>query len=259
MQTIVGVKIKNNPRTQFYKALDFSLQKGDFVIIETESAIEMGTVSQLPKNYADEEVSTVVKEILRVATKKDCEQQKENEKDGLLALEEAKEIAQELGLKMQFIDAHYTFDRNQLFLTYLADQRVDFRQLAKRLAGQYKTRIELRQIGVRDKAMKVGGIGPCGLVLCCNQFLKDFVPVSINMAKNQELALNPTKINGLCGRLLCCLNYEDEIYQEMRAKFPEIGTMVETKTGKGKVTAIHLLNRTYEVELANKEVVVERI
>lgn len=259
MQKIVGIKLPNHPKIQFYKALDFSLKKGDAVIVEIDGTIEYGLVKVSPIEYEDNEVSSTVKEIIRLATQKDQDQKKKNDKESLAALKDAKQMATELKLSMQFIDANYTFDRNQLFFTYLAEQRVDFRQLAKRLASKYKTRIELRQIGVRDKAMKVGGLGPCGLVLCCNQFLKDFAPVSINMAKNQDLALNPTKINGLCGRLLCCLNYEDELYRDLKKKFPEINSTVETKEGKGKVIAIHLLKGTYEVQLNNNDIVVMNV
>ena len=156
---------------------------------------------------------------------------------------------------MRFVDSYFTFDKKQLFLSYTADARVDFRELAKMLAQKYKTRIELRQIGVRDKAKKIGGVGPCGLFLCCNTFLTDFESVSISMAKNQFLALNPTKINGLCGRLLCCLNYEDEVYTELKKEYPDIGDLVETEHGLGKVTAVNILKQSYTVDIKEKGII----
>ena len=156
---------------------------------------------------------------------------------------------------MRIIDANYTFDRNQLLFNFLADARVDFREFAKKLAQIYKTRIELRQIGVRDKAKEIGGIGPCGRFLCCSTFLTDFNSVSINMAKNQMLALNPTKINGVCGRLLCCLNYEDEIYTEMKKGMPNIGQAYKKDGIEGKVVSLNLIKRTATIETKNKTLI----
>lgn len=191
---------------------------------------------------------------VRVATKKDREQHVKNREDSVKALSFASTKALELDLDMHFISSFYTFDRKQLFFSYVADNRVDFRELAKILAQKYKTRIELRQVGVRDRAKKVGGLGPCGLFLCCSTFLTDFTSVSINMAKNQFLALNPTKINGLCGRLLCCLNYEDEVYTELKKGLPNIGSLVETSEGLGKVTEVDVFKRTYKAEFKDKGV-----
>lgn len=153
---------------------------------------------------------------------------------------------------MKFLDASFTFDRNQLILNFLADDRIDFRELAKKLASIYKTRIELRQIGVRDKAKEIGGLGPCGRFLCCNLFLNDFNSVSINMAKNQYIALNPTKINGICGRLLCCLKYEDDQYTELKRNMPSIGTLIKNNDVEGKVVGLNILKGTYTVEKADK-------
>ena len=164
-------------------------------------------------------------------------------------------MAESLKLNMQLIDATYTFDRNQLLFHFLADARVDFRELAKKLANSYRTRIELRQIGVRDKAKMVGGIGPCGRFLCCSTFLTDFNSVSINMAKNQMLALNPTKINGICGRLLCCLNYEDDVYTELKKDLPSIGQVYKKNDVEGKVISINILKKTVTIETKNKTVV----
>ena len=156
---------------------------------------------------------------------------------------------------MNFVDSYFTFDKNQLIFSFLSDNRVDFRELAKKLAQKYKTRIELRQIGVRDKAKKIGGIGPCGLFLCCNTFLTDFNSVSINMAKNQFLALNPSKINGMCGRLLCCLGYENDTYTELKKNMPRIGMMADTPMGMGKVVDVDVFKRTYKVDLKEKGII----
>ncbi len=160
-----------------------------------------------------------------------------------------------MNLDMRIIDVSFTFDRTQLFVVFVADNRVDFRELAKKLAQIYKTRIELRQIGVRDKAKEIGGIGPCGRTLCCNSFLSDFDSVSINMAKNQYIALNPAKINGSCGRLLCCLNYEDETYTELKKGMKDIGTIIETPNGSGRIIDVNLFKKTYNVELVDKTIV----
>ena len=156
---------------------------------------------------------------------------------------------------INFVDCYYTLNQNQLIFNFTADDRIDFRNLAKKLAGKYKTRIELRQIGVRDKAKRIGGIGPCGLFLCCNTFLTDFNSVSINMAKNQNLALNPSKINGLCGRLYCCLSYEDDVYSKLRKELPEVGEIINKKGIKGKVISLDILNNKYRVETDDKGIV----
>lgn len=259
MKKVVGVVLENNPKIYKFLTTETEYKKEVSVIVDTENGLQFGKVVTPVQEYKENEISSTMHSIVRIATKKDIAQYHSNQKESSEALEYASQVANELSLEMHFIDANYTFDRKQLFLSYLADSRVDFRQLAKRLAAKYKTRIELRQIGVRDKAKKVGGIGPCGLSLCCSQFLNDFVPVSINMAKNQDLALNPTKINGLCGRLLCCLNYEDEVYKELRQNLPNIGKTINTSEGPGKVIATNLLKQTFLVELSNKEVKEESV
>jgi cell fate regulator YaaT (PSP1 superfamily) len=156
---------------------------------------------------------------------------------------------------MNFVEAYYSLDKSQLVFSFLSENRVDFRELARKLAQKYKTRIELRQIGVRDKSKKIGGLGPCGLFLCCNSFLTDFNSVSINMAKNQMLALNPSKINGICGRLLCCLSYENDTYSELKKNLPKLGSVVETPMGSGKVSSVNVLKNTYSVDLKEKGIV----
>ena len=190
-----------------------------------------------------------IKRISRIASKRDYENHRKNIKDAETALKKCKSLVNKYNLDMQIIDAEYTLDRDQLVFHFIADNRIDFRDLAKDLAALYKTRIELRQVGVRDKAKEVGGIGPCGRKFCCASFLNDFDSVSINMAKNQNISLNPTKINGVCGRLLCCLNYEDETYKECRKCLPEIGERVKIKEGTGIVVSLDVLSKSYVVDI----------
>ena len=193
--------------------------------------------------------------VVRVCSKKDKEIHEKNIAEAKKALKKCKELVEKYELNMMILDANYTFDRGQLLFTFLSDNRVDFRTLAKDLANIYKTRIELRQVGVRDKAKEVGGYGSSGRELCCSKFLCDFDSVSINMAKNQNIALNPTKINGVCGRLLCCLKYEDECYKELSKKLPKVGKKVETEAGEGKVISIDILKQTYRVDVKDKGIV----
>ena len=230
---------------------NINLKIGNLLIVSINSLLHIASVIDFCDNEKDREFKA---KFVRVATKKDINQNRRNVIDSSEVLVYAEEKASELELPMHFISSFYTFDRKQLFISYVADNRIDFRELAKVLAQRYKTRIELRQIGVRDRAKKVGGLGPCGLFLCCSTFLTDFVSVSINMAKNQFLALNPTKINGCCGRLLCCLNYEDEVYTELKQGMPNIGSLVETKEGFGKVTEVDVFKRTYKAEFKDKGV-----
>lgn len=221
-------------------------KNGDLKLAEIYSTNEISNISDIPQNVCN---------FIRTATKRDLQQQEKNEKESEEVYSYTQKKANELNLDMHFVDSFYTFDRKQLFISYVADTRVDFRELTKILAQKYRTRIELRQIGVRDKAQKIGGIGPCGLFLCCNTFLTDFVSVSIGMAKNQFLALNPTKINGVCGRLLCCLKYEDEAYTSLKEKFPEVGNIINNGKVEGKVVEINILSGTYKIETKSKEIV----
>ncbi len=224
------------------------------ILIKTSMGIRCGIISSV-FDANESQIPVLSATIIRNLSEKDINQIQNNEKESKEALLFAQQQADKLQLTMRFVSSFYVFDRKQLYLTYVSDNRIDFRELAKVLAQKYKTRIELRQIGVRDKAKQIGGLGPCGLFLCCNTFLTDFVSVSINMAKNQNLALSPSKINGLCGRLLCCLNYEDDLYTELRKKLPSIGTDVEFEHKHGKVIDVNFLKRTYQVELENKEIV----
>ena len=208
---------------KFQPLKDETVDIGTKIIVETESNFRLAEVIKFEVN--NNLLNTILEDktkFIRIATATDLNQQKKNELDSIEVLTYSQSKANELKLEMRFVDSFYTFDRKQLYVSYVADTRVDFRELAKILAQKYKTRIELRQIGVRDKAQKIGGIGPCGLFLCCNTFLTDFSSVSIGMAKNQFLALNPTKINGICGRLLCCLKYEDDNYTKLKKNFTNI-------------------------------------
>ena len=205
---IVNVKINNDfGKTLYFDCNNFNLKKNLTVIVNTERGLEFGTVL----DFLDVEDGNYEK-VIRIATKKDYLQHLKNINEAKLALDKCRELAEKNNLKMVIIDATYNFDKSQLLFRFLADERIDFRNLARELGSRLKTRIELRQIGIRDKAKEIGGIGPCGRNLCCSTFLTSFDAVSISMAKNQGLALNPTKINGVCGRLLCCLNYENELY-----------------------------------------------
>ena len=248
MLKIVGVSFNKKGRIYNFSADGFELKIGDNVVVETEKGLQYGIVTTLIKEIQNDEFSFPLKNIIRFANKKDKKTHESNLKDADFALKKAKEIVQELNLDMHILDASYTFDRKQLLFNFIADERIDFRELARRLASIYKTRIELRQIGVRDKAKEIGGLGPCGRILCCNTFLSDINSVTINMAKNQMLALNPSKINGACGRLLCCLAYEDDIYSILRKNLPDIGEVYNKDNINGIVKNIDILKQKVYVE-----------
>ena len=255
MLKIVGVVFNKKGRVYNFDTDGYDVKKDDHVIVETEKGLQFGFVVREPKELDKDDFGLPLKKVIRIATKKDESTYKKNQEDSLKALEKARELVQELDIEMRFLDANYTFDRKQLLFNFIADERVDFRELAKRLAGIYKTRIELRQIGVRDKAKEIGGIGPCGRLLCCKSFLSDINSVTINMAKNQMLALNPTKINGACGRLLCCLAYEDDVYTLYRKKLPDIGVLYDKNGIKGKVVNIDVLRQIIYVEVSENNIV----
>lgn len=257
MVSVVGVNFKENGRIYYFSYKDINININDNVIVETERGLQYAFV--VFKKYIDERnFSSIIKSVVRKANKDDERKYLKNIQDAKNAIIEAKKLIEKLKLDMRIIDANFTFDRNQLLFNFIADERVDFRELAKRLAQIYKTRIELRQIGVRDKAKEVGGIGPCGRFLCCNQFLTDFNSVSINMAKNQYISLNPTKINGVCGRLLCCLKYEDDIYTELKKGMPSLGDYYSDSEVSGKIIAVDVLRKKLTVEDKNKnQIVVE--
>lgn len=252
MMEIVVASVDSSKNHYFLSSNSLTLNVGDKVVIETDLGPFIARI--IKGNYMENEKNLILplRKVLRVATDKDFKEFDHLEEEALKVLSFAKKTSQSLELDMQFVDARYNLDKSVLVITYLSDNRVDFRELAKKIAQKFKARIELRQIGVRDKSKRVGGLGPCGLFLCCNSFLSDFSSVSINMAKNQNLALSPTKINGVCGRLLCCLGYENEVYTELRKDLPKVGMMYDSPGGMGKVTAIDILNGTYTVDLGDK-------
>lgn len=224
------------------------------VIVETEKGQQYGKiVGKVDYKNINLDLDEI-KEIIREATKEDYNQYLDNLKDAHEALKYAKKIVDEEKLNMNLLDAYFTFDRNQLIFNFLSDERIDFRNMVKKIANKYKTRIELHQIGIRDKSKIVGGIGICGRELCCKKFLNEMETISINMAKNQNISLNPNKVNGLCGRLLCCFSYEDETYKSYRDELPKIGEYVDTPEGKGKVVSLDVLQKKYKVSIDGEEI-----
>ena len=256
MVDVVIVVEEKNKNFYYLSPNSLDLSVGDYVVFEDNGGLLLGRVSKSVYKEKSNNLVLPLPNVVRVATKDDIKKDKLNCSKADKALDDAKKIALSLNLEMNFIDAFYYLDNSQLVFNFLSDNRVDFRDLAKKLASKYKTRIELHQVGVRDKSKKIGGLGPCGLFLCCNSFLTDFNSVSINMAKNQMLALNPSKINGICGRLLCCLGYENDTYTELKKDLPKIGSVVDTQYGMGKVVFVDIFKKTYSVDLKEKGIVV---
>ena len=252
MIKVTAVAFEDSNRIYYFNKNDLTLEEKNVVVVETERGLQLGVVRKVDIEIEKDNVVLPLKNVIRVAKKEDIEQKEKCKLTEKEAIEKATKFALELKLEMKFVSANYTLDKKQLTFNFIADDRVDFRELAKKLASIYKTRIELRQIGVRDKSKEVGGIGPCGRFLCCNTFLNDFNTVSINMAKNQNLSLNPTKINGLCGRLLCCLNYEDDTYTELKKNFPPVGSKYKKNDIEGKVVSQNVLKGTFVIEKNDK-------
>lgn len=255
MIDVIVVKSLETDSIYYLSPNSIDIKKSDYVVFETDNGLLIGTVCK--ETYKEKKSNLVLplSKVLRIAGKKDINKYKKNKEESEKALVDAKKISNELELDMNFVDAFYNLDKSQLVFMFLSENRVDFRELAKKLAAKYKTRIELRQVGVRDKSKRIGGLGPCGLFLCCNTFLADFNSVSINMAKNQMLALNPTKINGLCGRLLCCLGYENDTYTELKKDLPKVGLVADTPLGMGKVVSVDIFKKTYSVDLKEQGIV----
>ena len=248
MIKVIGVRFRTAGKIYFFDPVDFDIKRGAHVIVETARGIEYGTVVGDPKEIEEDRVVSPLKPVLRVATARDIEQEaanKQKEKDAFkICLEKIKKH----NLDMKLIDAEYTFDNNKVLFYFTADGRIDFRELVKDLASVFKTRIELRQIGVRDETKILGGIGICGRPLCCHSHLSEFVPVSIKMAKEQNLSLNPSKISGVCGRLMCCLTNEEETYEELNSRLPSNGDRVTTPDGlKGAVQSVNVLRQLVKV------------
>lgn len=257
MYDVVGVRFKKAGKIYYFDPGDLGIQKGDFVIVETIRGVEYGKVVVGPKKVEEHDVVLPLKKVLRMADQKDKLIVEENKQSAKEAYEVCCEKVQLHQLDMKLVDVEYTFDRNKVIFYFTADGRVDFRELVKDLAAIFRTRIELRQIGVRDEAKMLGGIGPCGRMLCCSSFLGDFEPVSIKMAKDQNLSLNPTKISGLCGRLMCCLKYENDEYESAKEQMPDVGEIIETPTGVGRVVGLNILERILQVEIIDQERVLE--
>ena len=249
MIKVIGVRFKSVGKIYYFSAIEEELNIGDGVIVETARGTEFGEVVMREKEIDEEVFAIPVKPIIRKATSEDYAQLEENKTKDAEARAICLEKIKANQLEMNLIDVEYTFDRSKILFYFTADGRVDFRQLVKDLASVFRTRIELRQIGVRDEAKMLGGLGICGRQLCCSLFLGDFEPVSIKMAKEQSLSLNPTKISGTCGRLMCCLKYEQDAYEEMLAKTPNPGALVDTPTGRGIVASTNLLKGLVSVKL----------
>jgi len=254
---VVGVRFKKAGKIYYFDPWDLSIEKDDFVIVETVRGVEYGRAVIARKQVEDHDVVLPLKKVVRIADQKDRMIVEENKQEAQVAYEVCNEKVNEHQLDMKLVDVEYTFDRNKVIFYFTADGRVDFRELVKDLAAIFRTRIELRQIGVRDEAKMLGGIGPCGRMLCCSTFLGDFDPVSIKMAKDQNLSLNPTKISGLCGRLMCCLKYENDEYESAKEALPDLGEIIETPQGTGKVVGLNILERVLQVELKEQDRVLE--
>ena len=222
MQKVVGIRFKKAGKIYYFDPEEMELPDGSFAIVETSRGLEYGEVVVAPSMVPDEEVVQPLKKVIRVATEEDCQQILENRQKEEEAFKICLEKIREHGLDMKLVDVEYTFDRSKVIFYFTSEGRVDFRELVKDLAAIFRTRIELRQIGVRDEAKMIGGLGPCGRVLCCHTFLGEFEPVSIRMAKDQNLSLNPTKISGVCGRLMCCLRFESDAYEIARGEKEEL-------------------------------------
>ncbi len=248
MKKIVSVRFRNGGKPYYFDPLDFELKRGSHVIVETVRGIEYGTVVGEIREVEDEKIQQPLKPIMRVATTKDDEQDMQNREKEKSAISVAKEKIRKHELDMKLIDVEYTFDRNKIVFYFTADGRVDFRELVKDLAGVFHTRIELRQIGVRDATKMLGGLGSCGRELCCHAYMADFVPVSIKMAKEQNLSLNPGKISGMCGRLMFCLQCESDTYSWLNRKLPRVNDEVTTPYGTvAKVQSVDVLRQRVRV------------
>lgn len=249
MINIVGVRFKSAGKIYYFDPTDLNIEKGMDVVVETARGLEYGSVVVGIKEIEESKLVSPLKPIIRIATKEDTEVYLENKEKAKETFEICQQKIKEHDLTMFLIDCEYTFDRNKLIFYFTAEGRIDFRELVKDLAAIFKTRIELRQIGVRDEAKMIGGLAPCGRVACCSTFLGEFDPVSIKMAKDQSLSLNPSKISGLCGRLMCCLKYENQLYEKLLEKIPPIGTIAITPEGKGTIVETHTLMEMAKVKV----------
>ncbi len=246
---VVGVRFKSAGKIYYFDPSDVDVQTGDNVIVETARGLEFGEVVTGPKQITAEEVVSPLKQVVRKAVEEDKQKAAKIEEKEEEAFNVCLDKIDKHGLEMKLVDVEKSFDGSKIIFYFTADGRVDFRDLVKDLASVFKTRIELRQIGVRDEAKMLGGIGPCGREMCCASFLGDFEPVSIKMAKDQNLALNPNKISGICGRLMCCLRYESKVYEEAQRKFPQPGEIVETEEGQGEVQDFNVVKERVQIKM----------
>lgn len=252
MPQIVGVKFKDTGKTYYFDPNGVKADFGDLVVVDTEKGLEIGKIAIENRKVSFNKMVGALKKVIRKANSKDLEKLQKNKEKEKRAIKICNEKIQKYKLDMKLIDIEYSFDGNKIVFYFTSDDRVDFRGLVKDLASIFKARIELRQIGVRDEAKMLGGLGPCGKTLCCSTFLDSFQPVSIKMAKEQGLSLNPSKISGTCGRLMCCLKYEQEVYSDFLKMTPKVGTAVDTESGPGVVRDVNLLARTLKVQLDSK-------
>ena len=251
MAEVIGVRFKEVGKVYYFDPDNKKLKLDDTVIVETSRGVECGKVAIVNKEVPDEEIVHPLKKLVRIATKEDLKRLEDNARKEKEALKICEQKIAEHGLEMKLVDVEYTFDNSKILFYFTADGRVDFRALVKDLASVFRTRIELRQIGVRDESKMLGGLGVCGRPFCCSSFLGEFHPVSIKMAKEQGLSLSPTKISGTCGRLMCCLKYEQEAYTDLLKHTPKVGAIVKTPLGRGLVVEVNLLARTLKVKMDN--------
>ena len=255
MTEVISVKFKDGGRAYYFDPCGIKVNAGDSVIVETQNGVEFGTVSASNREVEDDAIVKPLRKTLRIANERDFKKLEENRKKEGEAFGVCEQKIAELGLDMKLVSVEYSFDSNKIVFFFTSDGRVDFRELVKNLASHFHTRIELRQIGVRDEAKMLGGIGICGQPYCCKRFLSDFQPVSIKMAKEQGLSLNPTKISGSCGRLMCCLNYEQDAYEYLNSFTPNVGATVKTAEGLATVTDVNLITGNLFVKLIDSETI----
>ena len=253
MTEIISVKFKENGRAYSFDPAGIKAEQGEYVIVETQNGIEIGTVSAANHEVAKDAIVKPLKKVIRKATEKDMARREDNKKKEKEAFGICEELILAHKLDMKLVEVEYSFDANKIVFFFTSDGRVDFRELVKDLASRFHTRIELRQIGVRDEAKMLGGLGICGRPYCCKQFLSDFQPVSIKMAKEQGLSLNPTKISGSCGRLMCCLKYEQDAYEYLNSLTPSVGSTVKTPEGNAVVTEVNLITGYLTVRLSDSD------
>lgn len=245
---VIPVKFAKLGKKYYFDTAGFEIKQGDYLVVETVRGLEIGFAAENPKMVNESELVSALKPVIRIATERDIHDHERNLTEQPEVIKKTAEMIRKNNLEMKLLNCEFTLDRQKLIIYFNADGRVDFRELVKDLANLFRIRIELRQVGARDGAKVLGGIGPCGLLTCCTTFLGDFETVSIKMAKNQNLSLNPTNISGLCGKLLCCINYEDDNYKEYRKSMPKLDSLVNTPDGQGKVVQLNFLAQTVNID-----------